>query len=357
VPHLPQLFGSVWGSEQVPLQLTGVLLAHAHRLDWHTRLLLQATPHEPQFDWLVARLTQLLLPHITYPDPHRVLQVPLLHSGLSLEHPVPQLPQLELFDVRSTQLPSPKKPMTPFAHWVWPAGHSHVPLTHETPPGQTVPHDPQFRLSVAVFVHAVKDPKGVFVVHDFWLALHALHIPLTQLSMLGGQLFPQEPQLLESVCVSVHEPLHIVSPVEQVQFPALQVPPAPHELSHLPQFLLSVCTSTQELPLQAVSGGPESVVQSAWHLPFAQKGLPFITEHVMPHPPQLFGSLWIAVHAPPLHSASPGAQAHWLIWQVFDWLQCVPQPPQFKLSFCSSTQLIPHWVRPAVQPHTPALHV
>ena len=355
--QVPQLFGSVWGSEQVPLQLTGVLLAHVHRLFWHTRLLLQATPHEPQFDWLVARLTQLLLPHITYPDWHMVPQVPALHSGLSLGHALPQLPQLELFDVVSTQLPSPKKPMTPFAHCVWPAGHSHVPLTHETPPGQTVPHDPQFRLSVAVFVHAVMDPKGVFVVHEVSLPLHMLHAPLTQLSMLGGQTFPQAPQLLESVCVSVHVPLHTVSPVEQVQLPPLHVAPAPHWLLHLPQLLLSACTSTQELPLHAVSGGPESVVQSARHWPWLQKGVPFITEHVVPQPPQLFGSLWIAVHAPLLHTAWPAGQLHMPIWQVLELPQCSPQLPQFKLSFCSSTQLLPHRVRLPAQPHLPALHV
>jgi hypothetical protein len=126
VPQKPQFFGSVWVSEQVPLQLTGVLLAHWHRLDAHMRLLLQATPQEPQFDWLVDRSTQvLLLPHITYPEPHLLPHMPLLHSGLSLVHPLPQLPQLELFDFRSTQLPRKPDP-----HCVWPAGHSQVPLTH-----------------------------------------------------------------------------------------------------------------------------------------------------------------------------------------------------------------------------------
>jgi len=126
VPQKPQFFGSVWVSEQVPLQLTGVLLAHWHRLDAHMRLLLQATPHEPQFDWLVDRSTQvLLLPHITYPEPHRLPHMLLLHSGLSLAHPMPQPPQLELFDFVSTQLPR-----KPFPHCVWPAGHTHVLLTH-----------------------------------------------------------------------------------------------------------------------------------------------------------------------------------------------------------------------------------
>ena len=351
MPQEPQLFGSVWVSEQVPLQLMGVLLAHVHWLDWHTRLLLQATPHEPQFDWLVARLTQLPLPHMTYPEAHRMLQVLLLHSGLLLEHAVPQAPQLELFEVVSTQLPRKPDP-----HCVWPAGHSQVPSTHETPPGQKLPQPPQFRLSVLMFVHAVIEPKGVFVVHDISLALQLLHTPLTQLSMFAGHCFPQPPQLLESVCVLTHAPLHLVSPDEQVQFPPVHVPPAPHPLLHLPQLALSVCTSTQALP-QAVSGGPESVVQSVRHLPWAQNGVPFITEHTLPQLPQLAGSLWIAVHAPPLHTAWSAGHMHMPIWQVLELPQCSPQLPQFKLSFCKSKQLSPHLVRAPAQPHVPALHV
>jgi len=130
-----------------------------------------------------------------------------------------------------------------------------VPSTHETPPGQKLPQPPQFRLSVLMFVQAVIEPKGVFVVHDISLALQLLHAPLTQLSMLAGHCFPQPPQLLESVCVLTHAPLHLVSPAEQVQFPPVHVPPAPHPLLHLPQLALSVCTSTQALP-QAVSAGP-----------------------------------------------------------------------------------------------------
>jgi hypothetical protein len=99
------------------------------------------------------------------------------------------------------------------------------------------------------------------------------------------------------------------------------------------------------------------VVQSALHTPPLQKGVPPSTEHVTPQSPQLFGSVWIAVHAPPLHSLSAAGQWHWPIWHVFELVQCSPQLLQFKLSFCRSKQLLPHLVRLPAQPHTPALHV
>jgi hypothetical protein len=37
--------------------------------------------------------------------------------------------------------------------------------------------------------------------------------------------------------------------------------------------------------------------------------------------------------------------------------QCVPQVPQFALSLRRSTHAFPQDVKPAAQPHTPALHV
>ena len=63
VPQLPQLFPSVCVFEQVPAQLVDALLGHVHLPPEHVRLLPQPTEHEPQFDLLLARSTQLL-PHI-----------------------------------------------------------------------------------------------------------------------------------------------------------------------------------------------------------------------------------------------------------------------------------------------------
>jgi hypothetical protein len=63
VPQLPQLFESFCVSEQVPAQLVFALLGHVQCPPEQMRLLLQLTEHEPQFDLLFARSTQLL-PHI-----------------------------------------------------------------------------------------------------------------------------------------------------------------------------------------------------------------------------------------------------------------------------------------------------
>ena len=78
----------------------------------------------------------------------------------------------------------------------------------------------------------------------------------------------------------------------------------------MPQWLLSVCRLTHAL-LQLVSIGPESVVQSTLQLPPLHTGLPEVAEHALPQVPQLFGSLWTAVQAPPLHIRSPAGQAQW----------------------------------------------
>jgi hypothetical protein len=59
-----------------------------------------------------------------------------LACGTYEAHDAPHAPQLETFDVRSTQeLP----------HAVWPAGQPlQSPLTHICPAPQTTPHVPQF---------------------------------------------------------------------------------------------------------------------------------------------------------------------------------------------------------------------
>jgi hypothetical protein len=63
VPQRPQLFPSVCVFEQVPAQLVDALLGQVQLPPEHTRLLPQLTEHEPQFDLLLARSTQLF-PHI-----------------------------------------------------------------------------------------------------------------------------------------------------------------------------------------------------------------------------------------------------------------------------------------------------
>lgn len=83
--------------------------------------------------------------------------------------------------------------------------------------------------------------------------LPPLHVPV--------QVFPHPPQLLRSLDVSVHVPLHTLSPAVQ-HWPWVQVCPPVHAIPQVPQFCESVFVSTQ-LPLHKVMGelqlGPVSV--------------------------------------------------------------------------------------------------
>ncbi len=64
------------------------------------------------------------------------------------------------------------------------------------------------------------------------------------------QTVPQVPQLLESLCVSVQEPEHDVSPVPHVaaQAPAVQTWPVVQAWPHAPQLATSLVVFTQLPP-------------------------------------------------------------------------------------------------------------
>jgi len=88
--------------------------------------------------------------------------------------------------------------------------------------------------------------------------------------------------------------------------------------------------------------------------------------HVMPQPPQLFGSVCSLAQVPahplspagqhtPPEDVSPLGQAQapfWQLWPVT--VHCVPQPPQLLSSVCSFTQAPLHTVPPAGQTHAPS---
>jgi hypothetical protein len=169
---------------------------------------------------------------------HCVPQDPALQTGVEPEHVVPQLPQFVVLELVLTQLPTPKpppkKPARPWVHCVSPVGQVHVPPTHARPPGHTVPHEPQLRLSVCNLAHVVMLPKKNMDVQDVVPPGQPLHIPLVH-SCPPGQLLPQPPQLLLSVCVLVQLLPHIESPVGQLQVPPLHVAPEGHARPHVPQ--------------------------------------------------------------------------------------------------------------------------
>lgn len=96
-------------------------------------------------------------------------------------------------------------------------------------------------------------------------------------------------------------------------------------------------------------------------LPFRQASL---APHLVPQPPQLFGSVFTSTHAEP-HLAKPAWHAnpqpplaHWAM-PLAGTLQELPQPPQFSGSVFTSTQLEPHLVNAVsqVEPQLEAMQV
>src|SRR6185437_3767806 len=142
-------------------------------------------------------------------------------------------------------------------------------------------------------------------------ALHAWQMPLTQPSPLGHTL-PQEPQLSGSVLMLVSHPFVALLP-SQSAYPVEQVPPHTPALQvtvaiwldeqgrpHPPQLAGLVCTLVSQpsdclLALQSAKPVAQTPLQTA---------LPQVTvamlsdEHVTLQPPQLLGSLAIAVSQP-----------------------------------------------------------
>jgi hypothetical protein len=91
-----------------------------------------------------------------------------------------------------------------FSRPVWQVSW-HCPIEQTSPPGQMVPHVPQFVLSVCVFVQNA--PASV--VHVVSSPHETPQLPPAQTSPVP-QAFPQPPQLLVSFCSLTHEPLHDV---------------------------------------------------------------------------------------------------------------------------------------------------
>jgi hypothetical protein len=156
-------------------------------------------------------------------------QLPFTH--LSPEaHVVPQPPQLEVLDVVSMQLPLQSICPT--------VAQPQLPLLQVEPPGHTVQLVPQWAESV-LELHA---PSEHLVVPEGHIETHAppLHAPP------DWQVTHCAPQ-----CITfdgTQEPEHRTKPDEQAHVPLVHVVPVPQTLPHLPQFSLSVDSSTHALP-------------------------------------------------------------------------------------------------------------
>ncbi len=201
-------------------------------------------------------------------------------------HTAPHCPQLLASAVTSTHV---------FLQFVSPVPHTtvHMPPTHDVPAPQALPQVPQFAESVSRRTHA--PPQG----ENGAVQVIPHLLPLQTAPPLDGtgQAFPQAPQL-----------------------PALDV------------------VSTQAASHDMVPGGHRSRHWPPKHVLFAP--------HLTPQPPQLLGSMLVAMHAEPhrvrpalqLKSQAPLAQTATASAGA---TQALPQAPQFIGSAFSSTQALP----------------
>lgn len=133
-----------------------------------------------------------------------------------------------------------------------------------------------------------------------------------------------------------------------VHDPLSQTSPVPHLVPHVPQLFGSVAVSVHS-PLQSACPAAH------WQVPLVQ--LCPLT-HVVPHAPQLVLSDFRSTHAPP-HAESPVAHeaAHApLLHTGVAPEHFVPQPPQLFGSLLVSMHTPPQSVVPAGQTHLLALH-
>jgi hypothetical protein len=205
VPHVPQLVLLVLRSTQLPLQST-VPGAQVHWAPWQTRLPAQIWPQKPQLFLLVCRSTHAF-PHLANPVEQFGEHVPPLHTNPGMQRLL-HAPQSTGDDVRSTQTGP---------HCVSPAGQEHEPLRQLTLNGQAFPQVPQLRLSVCRFRH--EPMQLVSPVEQPMMHIPPLHCSAPM------QRVPQVPQLRGSVCKSVQRPLQLDSPAPQTHMPAVQLAP------------------------------------------------------------------------------------------------------------------------------------
>jgi hypothetical protein len=117
--------------------------------------------------------------------------------------------------------------------------------------------------------------------------------------------------------------------------------PVPHEAPQAPQFIGSLCRSTQLWPHGVSPGTVHSVPQVP-----AEQSCP--AGQAAPQAPQLAPSLCRSTHAP-AQSVRPAWQTHWLLTQLWPTTQAMLQAPQWDAFELRATQSVPHWVRPAGQ--------
>jgi hypothetical protein len=190
-------------------------------------------------------------------------------------HTEPHAPQLFGSCVVSTQTS---------LHVVSPDGHAHVPFVQTRPFVHFVPHAPQSSGSDFRSTHAPLHAERP-APHD------DAHAPALQSEVAPVHFVPHAPQLFGSFdVVAQRPPPQSFVPAPHTHLPPLHCWVALHAVAQSPQWSGADVTSTHAL-LQFVRGA----VQPAAHRPRSQ-ACPL---HALPHPPQLFGSLFGSEHVLP----------------------------------------------------------
>ncbi len=179
-----------------------------------------------------------------FPSEH----VPPWQIGLFEGQTLPHVPQFVLSVVVSAQNGVP--PSSPHAVCVGKQLLVQTPAEHTSSVGHVVPHAPQFALSVWMSVQYGEPASGVhFVCEDVHEPTHA---PLEQ-SSPGLHALPHAPQLPSSVLKFAQYAAPPPSGVQRFEPVAHDAPHVPfthvwldvQTAPHLPQFALSCFTSTQ----------------------------------------------------------------------------------------------------------------
>jgi hypothetical protein len=121
-----------------------------------------------------------------------------------------------------------------------------------------------------------------------------------------------------------------------------------HTLLHRPQFATLVLSPSSHPSEAVVLQSPKPVLHTATpQRPATQKGVAFGSEHAIPHPPQLAGSLLVLVHAPEqLVRPAPHEAAQVPPPQICPEAHARPHIPQLALSVWRLLQVVPHAVCP-----------
>lgn len=310
---------------QVPLQ-SCCPEGHAHTPFVHALPALQTLPHVPQFVLSVRRFTQLT-PHLSPPGPEQSPpQTPLMHVAVppvGATHAVHDAPQL-LTEASLAQVPPQS---------CCPAGHAHAPFEHVLPPLQTLPHVPQFALSVRPFTQLTPHLSAPAPGHTPPQVL-LMHVAVPPTGAVHG--VHNRPQLLTEVLLA-QTPLQSCWPEGHAQEPLTQVLPPVQALPQVPQFALFEVRSTQVLLQFAVVPGHIGVHVTPLQVADPPTGAAHAAHD---DEPQVAVAL-LETHVP-LQSCVPEGHLHWLVLQTFPPVQAVVQLPQCAASLVRSTQESPH---------------